>query len=805
MGVIEQEKEITTEIIEEDKYNINFVLYYKMLNEALDEKYIHFIAKNRNVPINEVDKIIDKCIKHLSANYNIDYNNIYNVVFSEEGLTYIIETLKIMPVVHEEKNCNKLSMEECMNSNSCFYLEPYGCLSKKYPDAELINDNPDAYIAKYLGKTEDLKKAVTIASYLYYNYDGGGLSDNAFDAMEFKLKQREKIKGRAFEKIGAPIVEKNRVPLKYPMVSLDKAYPGTKKLIGFLSDVRKKKCNWSLKLDGVSGMIIYEKGQIVMINTKGTDGITGGDVTYLKDYITMPKKVNFDYLVVRGEFILSKDKWEKKYKDEYSNARAFVAGKINGNSVVSALHSIEFIAYEIMVMEKDKMVPSTSQSLKILEDNNFTIVDNDNFKTTPTMFELMEFYKKKRLEARYYIDGLVLKVDEPQIAVPKAPSNYNPTYAIAFKMQLEEQQRWTKAINVVYNISRYGKYIPVVICEAVYIDGNRLTRVPGRHAKYIEEWNMGKGTEVLIIRAGDVIPIIKDVKKNDNIIPIFPNTEKDGGYAWHWDNSDIILDEIETNKEVKIKRIVHFFETIEVPRLKQKTVEKMYEYGYETPESIVKASVKDMTKVKGIGIKTAEQFYDTIRTSMRTINPSRFIEATTSFKSGIGRSLLQQLFKYIPDIMDYNEAQIRNAFKNKKIPGFGVKRIDNVAENLPLLRAYLDSFAAEDIKLSIKNYKDKLKKLKEEGYNPLIDSKIFVLTQMSFTTDYELEDYINDNNGQFEKKVTSKTEAVICGSMGTISEKMLAAQKLGVKVLFLQEFSEMYGLNLKRFTKKEEL
>jgi DNA ligase (NAD+) len=770
-----------------------------MSNPALDEKYIHYIAKNRNIQVKDAVKLVDECIKGISANYNIDYNVIYDAVFSEEGLKYIIETLDIMPVIKNNKDCNQLTVEECFKSTTCFYMEKYGCLSRKIPDADLINDNPDDYVTKYLGKTDDLRRLVEIANYIYHNFGDSNLTDNAFESIKWYLNQREKIKQRALDKVGAPPIEKIRTQLEYPLPSLDKVLPGTTRLIQFLSQFKDKKCNWSLKLDGLTGMLIYEKGILKKINTRG-DGDIGGDVFYLKDYITsIPHKIDADYLVVRGEFIISKEIWEKKYKDSYANARAFVAGKINSGFISSALNDIHFVSYEIM-NDGNKMVPSTSQSLKILDNLGFKTVENATFSKQPTIFELMELYQKKRLTSQYYIDGLVLRVDEPQDSIKKLSQGggvYNPTNSVAFKMQLEEQRRKTKVLTVEWNISRYGKYIPVVIYEAVYIDGNRLTRATGHNGRKISDNFVGRGTEILVIRAGDVIPQIKDFKVDENIEPIFPDNTKPG-YEWHWDRADIVLDEIETNKEVKIKRILHFFETIEVPRLKQKTIEKFYEVGYETAESIIKAKVTDMIKIKGIGKKTAESFYDTIRLRMTTTPPDRFVEAST-FKSGIGRVLLKQLFREFPHILDYNEEQIRDAFKKKKVAGFGVGRIDNVAKNIPLLRAYLDSFAKEDIKQSIQHYIDKLNNIKKNGYNPMIDGKIFVLTQMPFTTDYDLEDAIYFHNGMFASTVTSKTEAVICGTNGDISEKMKKASELGIPVLFLQEFSERYNVNLKRF------
>lgn len=769
-----------------------------MLNEALDEKYVTFIAQNRGIKVKDATILIDTCIKKLSASSNIDYNIIYKMIFSEEGLEYINSKLNIVEKTKKVTNCNKLSMKECIQSNSCFYLEPYGCLSREFPDVEIMNANPDAYIKKNLGKVEDLKKFVAIADYLYHNYDSK-LSDNAYSALQHYLGKKEKIKNRALEKIGAPVIERLRINLEYPLPSLDKVKPGESKLNQYLKNFNDNvQCQWSLKLDGVSAMLTYRGGKLVSINTRG-DGNIGGDVTYLRDYVTLPTNVKYELLVVRGELILSKKNWETKYNGTFSNARAFVSGKVNSGFVVSALNDIEFIAYEIMVLNNDTIVPSPSQALKILTSFNFNVVDAGIFDNQPTIFEIMELYKKKRANALYDIDGLVLKINEKRPSVPKIDSKviYNPSYAVAFKMELEEQRRKTKVLTIEWNISRYGKYIPVVIYEAVYIQGNRLTRSTGHNIKHIADWNMGLGTNIIVSRAGDVIPQIKDVTIDKTITPIFPSK-----YEWHWEGHNAVLNEIDTNREVKIKRIIHFYETLGVPNLGPATIEKLYDIGYETAEDVAKAKVNDFMKIKGIGQKRAQGFYDNIRNTMQHVPLDRFIEASTAFQSGIGRVLLKTLFKEFPYIMDYDEDQIREAFKKKKIANFGPGRINNIAANIPKLRAYLDSFAKEDIKKAIHNHIKKLEEYKKNGYNNMIDGKIFVVTQMPFDTDYELEDYIYDNNGTFIKTITSNVEAVICGNMGTISKKMIRANELGVKVLFLEEFNDRYGLHLKRFENK---
>ena len=170
--------------------------------------------------------------------------------------------------------------------------------------------------------------------------------------------------------------------------------------------------------------------------------------------------------------------------------------------------------------------------------------------------------------------------------------------------------------------------------------------------------------------------------------------------------------------------------------------------------------------------------------------------ASTTLQVGLGRKLLKTLFKEFPDIFKYSEAEIREAFKKKKIRGFGAKRIANVAENMPKFRKYLYSFAKEDIEESIRYNEKRLEDLKAEGYNHHIEGKTFVLTGFRGNLDYNLEDYIYDNQGDFSSVVTSQTEAVIVANILDISQKMEDAQSLGVKVLTLEEFKNRYDIPL---------
>jgi len=485
--------------------------------------------------------------------------------------------------------------------------------------------------------------------------------------------------------------------------------------------------------------------------------------------------------------VIAKAKWLEKYSQSYANPRSFVSAKVNSGFTTLALMDIDFVAYQIMVYKSEKIAPIPTKAMKLLKLEGFEVVEY-GVRENPTIFEFIELYKEKRMSCPYLIDGLVLTAD------------IELGTSVAFKMVLEEQIRSTKVVNVDWNISRYGRYVPVVVYEAIYIDGARFTRATGHNARHIQDWNLGRHTKIKILRSGDVIPQVKDVEIDASLVPIFPEEK----YTWHWDGADIVLDDIEGNREVQIARILHFFKTLGVKRLGEKTAEKLHDAGFVLPENIVSATTSELVKVKGIGKKTADFFYQSIRTQLASVPPDRLIVASTTFQSGIGRKLLKQLFRRLPRILDMSSKEIEKVLKKDKLPGFGPARIKSVVDGIPAFRKYLDGFMKDEISVTIDNYLARLDKLEQTGYNEAISGKKFVLTGFMGYVDYELEDYIYENQGDFATTITSDVAAVISSGVVEISKKMLDASALNVPVLTIQEFALRFAVPLDRFQHDED-
>lgn len=746
--------------------------------EAYHEKMIDTISTIRKVDRQMAVQLLRQCVATVSAKLGVTISEINNIIFQADFLHHCLAGI-----------CSHKDLEACRKSCNCVIYTDNTCIPRNFSNASLINKDPDKY-AKDL-KTQDLEDFIKKANFLHFNYEGGGLTDNTFDSLLFNLNKRLRTKGRKLRLIGAQPVEKIRAELPIPMPSLNKVYPGTKELIKFLDNNPGETLVYSEKLDGISGMIVYRNKKIANIYTRG-NGEIGGDVTYLKDYISLPQKLtNYTNLVVRGEFVVKKTIFKQKYSELYATPRNFVSGQIARGNITSYVPDIEFIAYEVVQIEGSEDTPTPLQKYNILSEENFSVVDYGIFRNQ-TVFDILYEYKIHRETSAFEIDGLVLRYNATAKVLEALE---NPIDSVAFKALLDEQLRETKVINVDWRISRYGRYVPVAVYEAVYVNGIRLTRASAHNAAHVRDWNMGRGTEIVVARAGDVIPQIKDVQVNKDIIPIFPSDK----YEWHWKRMNIELDDIENNREVQIKRITHFFSTIGTRGIGPKTIENLWEKGYNDIKKVTGLKVNTLKNLKGFGPKKSQKIVDTIADAMSTVPLDRYIAALTITDFKVSRSLLKQLIRVFPSILEdkYDSDDIKRELyvlkKDKKLRGFGVKRIDAVSNEIPKIRKFLLSLNSANVLRAIENQKLRRAELLRVGYNKKIQDKSFVLSGWMNKVNYELEDMIYDNLGTISSTVTSATSAVIVPSVMNITSKMMQAHELDVPVLSVNEFMEKFS------------
>jgi len=217
-----------------------------------------------------------------------------------------------------------------------------------------IEVDPDAFCQDL--DIEMLEGLIEMASDIYYNNSDPKqkyLSDNAYDCMVYHLNKKTRNKDQALAKIGALPNKRLRTNLPFYMPSLNKVKIGNG-LESFLNSTNNP-IVWSLKLDGISVMIVYEDYQAKYCYLRG-NGILGGEISFILDHITLPRLTDFSDMVVRGEMIMSKKNWfeivqkSKGGSKDNTVSRNYVSGILNAGHVSPNLQYIDFVAYDIVYL-----------------------------------------------------------------------------------------------------------------------------------------------------------------------------------------------------------------------------------------------------------------------------------------------------------------------------------------------------------------------------------------------------------------------------------------------------------------------
>jgi DNA ligase (NAD+) len=240
-----------------------------------------------------------------------------------------------------------------------------------------INKSNDVFKVVQELSIDELEKILIYASDKYYN-DEPVITDAIFDMMR-EFLQLKSPNSKVLKQIGAPPTKsKDKVKLPYYLGSMDKIKPPSNKLESWCS---KYKGPYILteKLDGVSALLLYSQNKEVKLYTRGT-ATHGMDITSLLRYNKIPsydsvmsylkKNKMGDYIAFRGELIISKNKFSKKWEDSMKNARNAVAGLVNSKTINPELaHDTSLVLYQII----DPLFPILDQ-LKIIKEMGFKTV-----------------------------------------------------------------------------------------------------------------------------------------------------------------------------------------------------------------------------------------------------------------------------------------------------------------------------------------------------------------------------------------------------------------------------------------------
>ena len=592
------------------------------------------------------------------------------------------------------------------------------------------------------------------------------LTDAEYDIIKDYFELTEPLAYSSWSKeVGAPVEQnKNKAILPYQMGSMDKIKPDTNILLSWTKKFQGPYV-LSCKLDGVSGLYTTED-QIPKLYTRG-DGKVGQDVSYLIPYLNLPKNKG---IVIRGEFIIQKNVFETKYKNEFANPRNMVAGIINHKAVdKNKIQDVDFVAYEVI-----KPILNPKEQMEFLLNTLKTKCVCNRLEPNISNELLSQLLIDNRRLYKYEIDGIIVtnnKVYERKLG--------NPEHAFAFKMVLSDQLAEASVVDVIWSPSKDGYLKPRVQILPINLGGVTIEFATGFNGAFIQNNKIGIGAIIKIVRSGDVIPHILNVT-TPALAPKMPTQS----YKWNSTNVDIILENMEQDITVREKVVTGFFKGIEVDGLGSGNISRIMEAGYDTVPKIINMTTNDFLKVEGFKSTMANKIYNGIKEKIVAASLITLMSASNLFGRTLGEKKIELIMSEYPDILISKESIQEKTQKIQKVKGIAEKSATIFVESIESFNNFIKECGLEN-KLHNQPFINKNDELK---VGPLFNKTII----MTGFRDKNLEDKIKTAGAKLGSSVSKNTFVVIVKNLEEDTTKTSDAKKLEIPLITVEEFNKKY-------------
>lgn len=648
-------------------------------------------------------------------------------------------------------------------------------------------------------KIDELRHLLNQYNYEYHVLDQPTIPDAEYDQLLKELIKLEEAFPELItldspsQRVGGQVLDLfTKVRHESPMLSLSNAFDENdlrdfdRRVRQGVGDEFSYVCE--LKIDGLAVSLKYENGLFIQGSTRG-DGQVGEDITSnLKTIRSIPLRLLEPITIeVRGEAFMPKSSFarlnevkEENGEEPFANPRNAAAGSLRQlDPQIAAERQLDIFLYAIVNMGETNLL-FHSEGLNWLDSIGFKT--NKERKSCATIEEVLAFiegWAEKRPHLAYEIDGIVIKVDSLAQQEELGTTVKSPRWAIAYKFPAEEVE--TTLLDIELNVGRTGVITPTAVLTPVKVAGSTVQRATLHNEDLIREKDIRIGDQVLIKKAGDIIPEVVQV-----------------------------LVESRTGKEMEFSMPTHCPEcNSELVRLEGEVAVRCInpKCPAQIREGLIHFVSRTAMNIDGLGEKVVSQL---------------FAENLIQDVAGLYRLTREQLLelermgeKSVSNLLAAIEASKGNSLE-KLLFGLGIRHVGaKAAKTLAQHFEHMDRmvYATREELTSINEIGEKmadsivtffeqeevlglLNELKEMGINMIytgpklvisdqsdsfFTGKTIVLTgKLSQLTRNEAKDKIESLGGNVSGSVSKKTDLVVAGEEA--GSKLKKAEELGIDV-----------------------
>jgi DNA ligase (NAD+) len=651
-----------------------------------------------------------------------------------------------------------------------------------------------------------LRREIHFHNYHYHVQDDPVISDYEFDQLLAELRQIEEehpewiTPDSPTQRAGSQPAERfTKVRHPAPILSLANAF-GTEDLRAWYErivrlDQRVAQAAFVIepKIDGLTVVLHYHDGLFVEGATRG-NGVVGEDITSnLRTIRALPLRLPVDpdgpqppaVLVVRGEAFMNNADFERLNQrlaeaglKTYQNPRNTAAGSLRQlDPILTASRPLTLLTYAVVDWQGPGRPVTQMETLAALRAFGFPVPEADFSQTIEDAIVACEAWAEKRQQLPYDADGVVVKINNLQLADGLGFAGKDPRGAIAYKFPAQEVT--TRLVNIGVNVGRTGVLTPYAILEPVEIGGVIVRQATLHNFDYIEEKDIRIGDRVRLKRAGEVIPYVigpleglrtgaEQAYQPPQVCPACgePVENLPGEVAWYCVNAAC--------PEQLIRNLEHFVSrgAMDIVGMGIKIVEQLISAGYlQDVADLYSLRREDLLGLEGFAEKKADNLLSSIEAS-KNQSLARLITALGI--RGVGEVVAGDLARAFKDLDRLAEASLEDL---QGLEGIG----PNIAQ------AIVDWFERPA-------NRQVLEKLRSAGVWPVeqapevptselpLADQTFVVTGTleGFSRD-EVKEFIERHGGKVIGSVSKKTGYLVLGE--NPGSKLDKARQLGVPVL----------------------